>query len=131
MKCPLYNIVNDSHYHLFFECEYSKEVWTRLKVKIDQPNLSNTWEIVIEQYGNKPSNSTIGSVLRRMVLATAIYHIWKEWNSRLFTDEVVDWKTMLKIITESVKLKLLNLKVKQSTQVKIVGQEWEVEMRFA
>lgn len=128
MKCPLCNILNDSHNHLFFECEYSKEIWTRLKAKMGQTDLNDTLDNVIVQYENKPSNNTIGSVLRRILLATAVYHIQKERNSRLFIGEEVDWKTMLKLIIESVKLQLLSLKVKKSIQVQKVGQEWEVDM---
>ncbi|GJS53257.1 hypothetical protein Tco_0626619, partial [Tanacetum coccineum] len=47
----------------------------------------------------------------------AVYHIWKERNSRLFSGEVKDGITVLKIITESVKLQLIGLKVKKSSNV--------------
>lgn len=115
MKCPLCNIVNDSHGHLFFECDYSKEIWTRLKDRLGQSYLSDSWESVIVQFENKPKNNTIGSVLRRIVLATVVYHIWRERNSRLFRGKEIELKTMLNIIIESVKLQLLSAKVKKSS----------------
>ena len=31
MKCSLCNMTNDSHKHLFFECEFSKSIWEKLK----------------------------------------------------------------------------------------------------
>lgn len=35
MKCRLCNMVNDSHSHYFFECEYSKSIWVDLKAKME------------------------------------------------------------------------------------------------
>ena len=40
MKCPLCKKVNDSHNHLFFECEYSKNIWEKLKGKMEHSWLS-------------------------------------------------------------------------------------------
>jgi hypothetical protein len=77
MKCPLCKLVNDSHGHLFFECEYSKYVWVDLKAKMECSWLSNLWDVVIEQYSKGPCNNSIGSVLKRIILATVVYHIWK------------------------------------------------------
>ena len=54
MKCPLCKKVNDSHNHLFFECEYSKNIWEKLKGKMEHSWLSNTWDTLIVQYANGP-----------------------------------------------------------------------------
>ena len=80
---------NDSHNHLFFESEFSKKIWEKLKEKME-----NRWL----------SNNSIGSVLMRIVLATVVYYIWKERNTRLFTGEEMDVQGLLKIIIENIKL---------------------------
>ena len=89
MKCPLCNKENDSHNHLFFEYEYSKVIWESLKGKMENGWMSNSWVTPLEQYINEPCNNTIGSVLKRIGLATSVYHIWKERNARLFTGEKI------------------------------------------
>ena len=33
LKCSLWSNINDSHQHLFFECEFSKQVWKEVKTK--------------------------------------------------------------------------------------------------
>ena len=83
---------------------------------------------MIEQFEDKPNNNTIDSVLRRIVLATVVYHIWRERNSRLFNGEEIDWIILVNMIIESVKFQLLCLKVKKSRQVIKVEQEWGVKM---
>ena len=98
MKCPLCKRVNDSHNHLFFECEFSSNVWEKLKDKMEIMWMSNSWCDVIEQYANDPCNNSIGSVLKRIGLATCVYHLWKERNARLFTGNEVDKTRLWKII---------------------------------
>ena len=62
-------MVNDSHSHLFFECEYLKSIWVDLKAKMDRSWMSNSWDTLIEQYIKDPCNNSIGSALKRIGLA--------------------------------------------------------------
>ncbi|GJY34607.1 reverse transcriptase zinc-binding domain-containing protein [Tanacetum coccineum] len=130
MKCTFCKTVNDSHRHLFFECDYSRGIWEDLKVKLEVGWMTNSWENLIEQYAQGPSNNSISSVLRRIGLATAVYYIWKERNNRLFSGEVMDNMSLKKIIIESMKLQLLSLKVKKSAQVIRIAQRWSVDMKY-
>ena len=79
--------------------------------------IRKTWENITEQYANDPCDNTINSVLSRMVLATTVYYIWKERNTRMFTGEKLEPYVLKNAIMEKVKLQLLCLKVKKSTQV--------------
>ena len=72
MKCSLCNKTNDSHRHLFFECEFSKRIWEEMKRKMDNSDIPNGWENVIEYYIQSPNNNSIRSVLQRIVLATTV-----------------------------------------------------------
>ena len=74
--------------------------------------------------------NSINSVLKRMVLATTVYYIWKERNSRLFTGEMQNKEVVLKIIEEIIRLQLLGLKVKKTTNVEKVARNWLVEMQY-
>lgn len=115
MKCSLCNEVQDSHNHLFFECKYSKYIWSCLKKKMRKEGLTDSWDNVIEQFANGPCNNTIDSVLARITLATAVYHIWKERNTRIFTGEELDVQVLLNIIVEKIKLPTTMLNCKKIT----------------
>ncbi|GJT59972.1 RNA-directed DNA polymerase, eukaryota, reverse transcriptase zinc-binding domain protein [Tanacetum coccineum] len=89
------------------------------------------WEDnLVEQYAYSVCNKSIGSILMRIVLVSTVYHIWKERNARLFTSELVDDKTMIKIITDNIKLQLIGLKVKRSPNMKKVVMEWNILMNY-
>ncbi|GKB70721.1 reverse transcriptase zinc-binding domain-containing protein [Tanacetum coccineum] len=96
MKCPLCKMVNDSHNHLFFECDYSRKIWEDLKENMENRDLSNSWDILVDQ------------------------------NARLFTGEVKDDRIVLKIVIENVKLQLSSLKVDKSCNVEKVASKWNV-----
>ncbi|GJZ41493.1 RNA-directed DNA polymerase, eukaryota, reverse transcriptase zinc-binding domain protein [Tanacetum coccineum] len=106
MKCPLCKVINDSHNHLFFECEYSSEIWDQLKKKMDNKWLANSWDVVVDQCANK------------------------ERNAWIFKNELTDKKTTMKMIIENIRLQLMGLKVKRSPKVQEVAMEWEVQMNY-
>ncbi|GJV60792.1 reverse transcriptase zinc-binding domain-containing protein [Tanacetum coccineum] len=128
LKCPLCKKVNDSHNHLFFECDYAISIWTHLKMKIDKGSFSNRWDELVDQYSKSPCNNSIGSILRRIVLSTTVYHIWKERNARIFTNERMDDKTTLKFIIDNIKLQHTGMKVKNSTNVQKIAAYWNISM---
>ncbi|GJS15650.1 RNA-directed DNA polymerase, eukaryota, reverse transcriptase zinc-binding domain protein [Tanacetum coccineum] len=122
MKCPLCKMVNDSHNHLFFECDYSRKIWEDLKENMENRDLSNSWDILVDQnarlftgevkddrycaqnilvdqYAGSVCYNSIGSILRRI---------------------------MLKIVVENVKLQLSSLKVEKSCNVEKVASKWNV-----
>ncbi|GJS15039.1 hypothetical protein Tco_0409511 [Tanacetum coccineum] len=84
----------------------------------------------VEQYASSVCSNSIESILMRIVLPSAVYHIWKERNTRLYTGDEINDKTMLKIIIENVKFQLMCLKVMKSPNVVKIALNWNVEMNF-
>nr|GEX66938.1 reverse transcriptase zinc-binding domain-containing protein [Tanacetum cinerariifolium] len=97
---------------------------------MDKKELSETWDTFVEHYISSVCNNSIGSILMRTMLPSVVYHIWKERNTRLYTGDEIDDKTLLKIIIENVKLQLMCLKVKKSPNVVNIALNWNVEMNF-
>nr|GEV28524.1 hypothetical protein [Tanacetum cinerariifolium] len=104
LLCPLCNKVNDSHDHLFFKCDYSKEIWRKLKIKMNMTNVSSDWKDIIKKLVNHPCNNVVRSVVRRINVATAIYYIWKERNLRIFNNAKVPCENVLQMIIENIRL---------------------------
>ena len=92
--------------------------------------LSDSWESLPEQYANGTCDNTIDSVLSRIVLATAVYYIWKERNTRMFTGEELDYQVIWNLIVEKIMIQLMCLKGKRSNQVVKIAKEWEVDMNI-
>ncbi|GJV48458.1 RNA-directed DNA polymerase, eukaryota, reverse transcriptase zinc-binding domain protein [Tanacetum coccineum] len=104
LKCGLCSKCSDSHDHLFFTCEFSKEVCHELQ------NLLN-------------------SIVIRIVVNAALYFIWQERNNKIFKKEKRDKETIVKLIKENTVMKLIGLKVKEYITVNEVENKWKIKLQ--
>ncbi|GJR80695.1 RNA-directed DNA polymerase, eukaryota, reverse transcriptase zinc-binding domain protein [Tanacetum coccineum] len=104
-KCALCSNCPDSHNHLFFSCEFSKEIWKEL-IGLLNVELSSEWDQIIMEMKGLPLNKNIWSIVRRLVCNAAVYYIWQERNNRIFKNEKRDKKTMFNLVKENVGMKL-------------------------
>ncbi|KAF9663126.1 hypothetical protein SADUNF_Sadunf17G0006000 [Salix dunnii] len=78
-RCILCCDQDESHNHLFFSCKFSSEVWTGVATRgqIQWSHLlwTQAWEEALHTFDNmkNPWHRVAG-----IVIASAIYHIWKE-----------------------------------------------------
>ncbi|GKD14790.1 RNA-directed DNA polymerase, eukaryota, reverse transcriptase zinc-binding domain protein [Tanacetum coccineum] len=126
-KCALCNKCPDSHNHLFFTCDFSKRIWNEL-LKMLNVRLSGCSDQIIDEMKALPANN-IWSIVRRLVCCASVYYIWQERNNRLFKNEKRDNNTILNTAKETLGMKLIGIKVKESTTVKEVEERWNVKMQ--
>nr|GEU71832.1 hypothetical protein [Tanacetum cinerariifolium] len=81
LLCPLCNKCHDSHEHLFFMCEYSSPIWNGVKWKMNMGRIPCNLSDIVNKVADLPCTNAIRSILRRTILATTVYYIWKERNS--------------------------------------------------
>ncbi|GJT04162.1 mitochondrial proton/calcium exchanger protein-like protein isoform X1 [Tanacetum coccineum] len=117
MPCPLCKSENDSHDHLFFKCPFSKDVWSKIKGKLNESKWDSSCENVIDVIANEGCRNSIRSVIQRITIATSVYYIWNKKNKRIFTQEQRSCQCLFNGIEESIKLQHLSLKVKRSIAV--------------
>ncbi|GJS80119.1 RNA-directed DNA polymerase, eukaryota, reverse transcriptase zinc-binding domain protein [Tanacetum coccineum] len=129
MKCPFCHDIRDSHKHLFFECEYSKAVWKETQKKMNIKNLLDNWEDIIQVMSRMKNNNSIWSVARRISLGPVVYFIWNKRNARLFRGDKRNTEDLGKVISETVKLRLMSINVKDSPAVFQVKQIWGVQFK--
>ncbi|XP_071739508.1 uncharacterized protein [Rutidosis leptorrhynchoides] len=84
--CVLCKAHQESHDHLFFECPYSKHVWS-LVARV---------------------------VVSKILFSASVYFIWQERKSRLFNNVGRNPDQLVKAIVSTVRLKMLSLKFKDS-----------------
>ncbi|GKD95503.1 RNA-directed DNA polymerase, eukaryota, reverse transcriptase zinc-binding domain protein [Tanacetum coccineum] len=101
LLCPLCNKENDSHKHLFFSCHYSKDVWRRIAAKMNLRKIDFIWEEVIDE------------ILK---------------NQRLFQGIKRDIINLTTEISDIVKLKLMNIIVKDFAAAKSVADVWDIQL---
>ncbi|GJZ85640.1 hypothetical protein Tco_0650979 [Tanacetum coccineum] len=121
LLCPLYSKVNDSHSHLFFLCEFSKDVWKRMAAKINLNKIDFIWEEVVNELLEKNNGNNIWSTVKRISLVAVVYFIWQERNQRIFRGEKRNSNKLYDDIIDVIKLKLMNIKEKDLRAVRRVA----------
>ncbi|GJX09402.1 RNA-directed DNA polymerase, eukaryota, reverse transcriptase zinc-binding domain protein [Tanacetum coccineum] len=107
---------------------HTGEKMTRLKRKMYMDDVNNEWENILNRVIEMAYNNSIKSILRRVMLAACVYFIWDERNKRLFGNPKRNHETVLLLIINNIRMKLMSLKVNNSAQVADVNREWQVSM---
>nr|GEU44047.1 RNA-directed DNA polymerase, eukaryota, reverse transcriptase zinc-binding domain protein [Tanacetum cinerariifolium] len=128
LKCALCSKCKDSHNHLFFTCEFSIGIWNEL-LNLLNVRLSESWDQIISKMKALPLNKNIWSIVRRIVCKAAIYYIWQERNNKILKNEKRDKDTIFNIIKETIVMKLIGLRVKESITVNEVEENCKVKLQ--
>ncbi|KAK9073221.1 hypothetical protein SSX86_007545 [Deinandra increscens subsp. villosa] len=127
LACPLCLRSYDSRDHLFFECAYSRAVWLGIRDRAGMQNTPPYWSYVIADLGpGKPSKS-IKVIVARLVVSAATYFIWQERNGRLFKNQTRPPDLLCNIIVDTIRHKLLGLKLKRNNRVMGCMAAWGIE----
>ncbi|GJV60324.1 RNA-directed DNA polymerase, eukaryota, reverse transcriptase zinc-binding domain protein [Tanacetum coccineum] len=116
MKCPLCNLIRDSHSHLFFECGISRQ---KVKVLFHIPDIGNSRRSVVNTIAHK---KLARLVVAKVLFGATIYYIWQERNNKLFKKKARQVDQIFELIFSTTRLKLMALNMKNSVDV--------VEMMF-
>ncbi|GJR23457.1 RNA-directed DNA polymerase, eukaryota, reverse transcriptase zinc-binding domain protein [Tanacetum coccineum] len=90
---------------------------------------SEDWQTIVDEVSRMDANNNIWNVLRRLVIGAAVYFVWQERNDKMFKQSKRDKDTLMQLITETVKLRLMSFKVKESKAVRDVEVLWNVQMK--
>nr|GEU33270.1 hypothetical protein [Tanacetum cinerariifolium] len=124
--CPLCETQPDSHEHLFFDCPFTQQVWSRVQ-KIAGltgagPSLASIITHLMPIAKRKSSKSCIG----KLVVAAAAYFVWHERNSWLFNKVKRSVTEVVDCILSNVRLKLLSCRFKKSRDATLFARLWEI-----
>ncbi|KAG2327018.1 hypothetical protein Bca52824_009746 [Brassica carinata] len=104
---------NESSPHLFFECDYSQQVWRGLTERFGRGN-SFRFEEVVTLITNSQINDRMGIVFI-LLFQAAIYHLWKERNSRLHSGISRPFQVIIRDISLQLRAKLYSLDKEDTT----------------
>jgi len=83
--CVLYKVNQGSIHHLFFECPFSAYIWSPCKLKLGLAGspIGSIYDeaLLIQSKFKAKAKSTI---LAKLILVAAVWHVWKERNLRVF-----------------------------------------------
>ncbi|GJW65247.1 reverse transcriptase domain, reverse transcriptase zinc-binding domain protein [Tanacetum coccineum] len=127
LKCPMCDLVLDSHDHLFFECAFSSQVWYKVRVLCGMDSIPPRFIDVSTFIIPMSKGKTAVSILSRLVVAATSYYIWLERNGRLFKKKTSSPDQIFDVILSMVRLKLVTFKFKKmSTQSCLLLDQWKI-----
>ncbi|GKA69828.1 reverse transcriptase domain, reverse transcriptase zinc-binding domain protein [Tanacetum coccineum] len=116
LKCPLYNMVPDSHSHLFFECPFSMQVWFQVRGLADMDQIPPRFVDIGAYLIPISKGKSVVSVISRLLPGAVSYHFWMDRNSRLFKKKLSTVPHIVQVISSMVRLKLVSFKFKKASK---------------
>nr|KAJ0193875.1 hypothetical protein LSAT_V11C800388240 [Lactuca sativa] len=129
ISCVFCNSQMDSHTHLFFECNYSKDVWNQMKDKVNINHRHGNWFDIILELQCSLKKKNINDFIKKIALAASVYHIWNERNKRLFGKQSNSVENVVKTITEDIRLKIFSLKLGYLGLNEEICIQWNVPVK--
>ena len=126
LRCPLCKVQQDTHDHLFFACNYSSQVWSRVVQKADVPCFSPMWSDIMDWILPIASKNNVTSIVGRLVVAASSYYIWQERNNRLHSSGARNMEQLVNVILNIVRLKLASIKFKRNARVAKLKSTWNI-----
>lgn len=99
------HIKNETVQHLFFDCEFSNEVWQKLLSWQGIMRRKKELQEEIQWTEKKAAGKSAGAEVYRMVLATAVYHIWQARNNIIFQKKQVNAQNIVKMIIQEIHIR--------------------------
>ena len=106
--CLLCGLEEESRDHLFFQCQYSSQVWTQIMGKLGLPSPPTEWEHTTEWIHRLPPPITLKTAVIQ-AWQGAIYLIWQERNRRFHDGQTFPPARIMKSLISLLRIKALAL----------------------
>lgn len=127
LRCLFCDNQPDSHAHLFFECPFSLQVWTRVCALCGMDNVPPRLDDVVSFLIPLSKGRSASGVISRLLLAASCYSIWGERNSRLFKKGMKSYTQVFDDIVSIVRLKILSFRFsKNSMRIRRILDTWKL-----
>ena len=96
--------------HLFFGCDYSKDVWQRILALCEVRREIGSWAKEIAWAMSHMKGKSMRSIVLRLAWKAFIYHVWRERNSRKNTQNSQSSTQIFEQIKGVICIKIAELK---------------------
>ncbi|GJX96096.1 hypothetical protein Tco_0351894 [Tanacetum coccineum] len=104
------------------------KIWEEMNVKVKLQNSQYSLLNVVSTIATMSLKNNIWTILQKILVASAVYHVWQERNRRNFQNESRKVDVLIKCIKEDVVNQLTTLNVKNSFAVQNVAKVWDLTL---
>ena len=124
--CLLCNTQLETHDHLFFECQYSRQLWTFMSFKGGFSTPNSQWGNLVIWLSSNWKGKSLLVKSWKLCLAISIYHLWKERNRRFHSQRSLTVQEKVEVITEEVRLKASLKNIQDLPQNRVIQIAWRL-----
>lgn len=88
--------------HLFFECDFSKEIWSRILKWQRIHRQLKLWQEEIEWANIEMRSNNPTAKVFRMTFAGCVYYIWQERNFRIFQNKKRTVDVIIRLLVQDI-----------------------------
>ncbi|KAL9684044.1 hypothetical protein QQ045_021475 [Rhodiola kirilowii] len=124
--CDLCNLRDESRYHLYFACNFAREVWKGVMKFLKVMSFPCRWDLLIPWFKGLPQKR-----LKTKIIAAAITRtmnaIWKARNFKIFRAKVL---SIEKLVQETISYLIMKLGAIKKDKCAIEDTCWLTDMGF-
>ncbi|XP_019254595.1 PREDICTED: uncharacterized protein LOC109233241 [Nicotiana attenuata] len=91
--------------HLFFECVYTKSIWTALLGWLKEKHSVGSWELELKWLTKRTKSSRPRAQVITFLFAATVYYTWMERNNRRFQNQFVTYADRVREIALQLHIK--------------------------
>ena len=130
-KCLLCNLHGEDHDHLFFRCEMSKWLWSRLQVKCGFQSLDLNWRNLVSWLSQEWKSRNLKTISWKLCLASMVFNIWRERNNRLHNRTANSANNIKDKIEDMIRLKMTTFNgVKDTMKNREIAMVWNLPAKI-
>ncbi|XP_019242001.1 PREDICTED: uncharacterized protein LOC109229805 [Nicotiana attenuata] len=108
--CTMCHMNNETVQHLFFDCDYSNEIWQKLLSWKGVMRRKKQWKEEVQWAEKNAAGKNAGAEIYRMVLAAAVNHIWQARNNIIFQEKQINAQSIVKTIVQEIHIRAQHYK---------------------
>ncbi|KAK4384106.1 Retrovirus-related Pol polyprotein from type-2 retrotransposable element R2DM [Sesamum angolense] len=122
--CP--DGVPETHDHLFFTCSFSRRVLTIIRQQIPFLWPYRDWQRGIHWASSRWRGKHVVNAAFRSLLASLVYHIWQERNSRRFQQRSRTPSIVGNLVVEELRQRIISVQLRQSVSTLGLYRLWKI-----
>ncbi|KAL2246369.1 UNVERIFIED_CONTAM: hypothetical protein Sindi_2905100 [Sesamum indicum] len=125
--CILYNEgATETHGHLFFQCRFSKQCLAEIRRMVSYSWPNREWTTDIAWASQRWRGKHIVNMSYRALLASCVYHIWRERNLRRFEHTGRTPSTVALLIIEDIRQRIHSITLPRSVSTRALYRLWRI-----
>ncbi|KAK4381841.1 hypothetical protein Sango_2929500 [Sesamum angolense] len=122
--CP--DGVPETHDHLFFACSFSRRCLAIIRQQIPLPWPHRDWQHGVQWASSRWRGNHVVNAAYRSLLASLVYHIWQERNSRRFQQRSRPPSIVGSLVVEELRQRIISAHLQNFVSLLGLYRLWKI-----